>query len=305
MKLRDITPKCFILALVIRDDDERLLLGSGAYEFKEGQLHFAANTFSNDVVEVQGNDGVFLAGQVRRAATQVFDGYIGDGTTPKDEVEEYRRGFLAFFRKDHYYTVVYIFSDGTTIQRRRGFIVDAPEAQELYQMFPEYHIGINFEDVNYYEYLEDDNGNEIYGRSAQITLTKAASSGGLIWDAKGATWDNIGAIWESGEGGGPTTVIIDSIDQIHPIWIVTGEAVNPQLSILSTGTTLQFNGTVAEGQTLIIDNFNQTATLNGASVIENISGDWLTLDPGSNRVTYTTGNSDAEDSTVQWQEIMG
>ena len=66
MELADITTKCYILTLFIRDDGERFLLGSGAYEFKQNQLHFITNTVQSDLVEVQGNDGVLLAGQVRR-----------------------------------------------------------------------------------------------------------------------------------------------------------------------------------------------------------------------------------------------
>lgn len=286
MKLNQIKPECFIVALFIRDDNERFLLGSGAYEFKEDQKHFAANTFSNDVVEVQGNDGVFLAGQVRRAATQVFDGYIGGSTSTKEEVEKYRRDFLAFFRKNHFYTVVYVFSNGASIQRRRGFIVDAPEAPELYQIDPEYHIGMNFEDVNYYSYTEDENGEETYSKNAIIKLSTGSTGGGLVWDEKGVIWDGIGAVWEDGDSGGPTTIMVDSIDNVYPIWTVVGPAENPMLSDLTTNTTITYSGNVAEGQTLVVDMFNQTALLNGTSVIENITGDWIYLAPGLNKMVY-------------------
>lgn len=181
MNLNDISTQCFILALFIRDDGERFLLGTGAYEFKESQLHFAANTMANDVVEVQGNDGYMLAGQVRRPNTQVFDGYIGDASITKAEVEGYRRQFFAFFQKNHFYTVIYIFPNGSAIQRRRGFIVDCGEVKELYQLFPEYHIGMNFEDVNYYKYNEDSDGHEIYGKSAIVGLS-TDMVGGLVWE---------------------------------------------------------------------------------------------------------------------------
>ena len=59
MDVKDIKTMCYILTLFIRDDGERFLLGSGRYEFKEKQLHFSANTMANDVVEVQGNDGIY------------------------------------------------------------------------------------------------------------------------------------------------------------------------------------------------------------------------------------------------------
>ena len=185
MAIKDVDTKCFILALFIRSDGARFLLGSGAYEFKDSQQHFAANTMENDVVEVQGNDGYLLAGQVRRPGVQSFDGYVGDAGTDKAAVEGYRREFFSFFRKNFTYRVIYVFPDGSAIQRKRGFIVDAPVVQELYQIYPEYHVALNFEDINYYQYNEDADGNEIYGKSAVLGLTVAAS-GGLVWDSMGA-----------------------------------------------------------------------------------------------------------------------
>lgn len=180
MNLDNITTQPFILSLFKRDDGVRFLLGSGAYEFKNSQLHFVANAFMNDVVEVQGNDGALLAGQVRRAKVQPFDGYVGDGSTIKSKIEQYRTNFMKFFQKNHFYTVIYIFPDGTAIQRRRGYIVDAPEVKELYQTAPEYHIAFNFEDVNYYKYSENDEGEETYSNLAEI-LSSITVAGGLVW----------------------------------------------------------------------------------------------------------------------------
>lgn len=473
MNLNEIEKKCFILALFIRDDAQRFLLGSGAYEFKDSQLHFSANTMKNDVVEVQGNDGYMLAGQVRRPTTQVFDGYIGDASVTKAEIEGYRRDFLAFFSKNHYFTVVYVFADGSAIQRRRGFIVDAPEVRELWQMYPEYHIGMNFEDVNYYRYGENAQGEETYGKSATVGLSTDVV-GGLEWeelrnsrqmlkgdgyatdktdasvwsstfgvdsitnlgdgwaqydctnlsydclyaksailseyyeedekytvliewkdcpnqywrlgissgtqadnpfnesltldltnkpsgsqksvftaksnsDSKlalrlwfqvpdgvgpmsfkfrvmiakgdfsdddsfgweaygaqigGVIWDSYGAVWEEG-GGGNTTVQVDSIENVYPVWTVTGPANNPILENLTTGTVISYSGNVTASQTLVIDMMNQTVKLNGTSVIANVSGEWLEFVPGNNTVSYTADNNDAPDSTIEWQEVVG
>ena len=186
MAIQGVDLKCYILALFIRDDGERFLLGSGRYEFKDKQRHFAANTMQNDVVEAQGNDGFLLAGQVKRPGSQSFDGYVGDGTTSKQEVEEYRRDFFSFFRKNFFYQVIYIFPDGTAVQRKRGFLVDAPTVQELYQIYPEYHVALNFEDVNYYSYSENASGEEEFAKSATISLSAGGSTGGLVWDELGA-----------------------------------------------------------------------------------------------------------------------
>ena len=303
MAIKDVDTKCYILALFVRDDNQRFLLGSGAYEFKDSQQHFAANTFSNDVVEVQGNDGYLLAGQVRRPGVQSFDGYVGDGTVGKTAVETYRRTFLGFFLKNHFYKVIYIFPDGSAIQRKRGFLVDAPTVEELYQQYPEYHVALNFEDINYYYYAEDSEGAEIYGKMATIGLSDA-SIGGLMWDSKGVIWDDDGAVWEAG-GATPNIVYVDSIDNVYPILTIKGRTVNPVITNVTTGTTLAYAGTVTASQVLVIDMMNHTATLNGTNVLQNVSGDWLYFQPGNNRITYLADNTTAPDATIEWQEIVG
>lgn len=638
MNLNEIEAQGFILALFIRDDGERFLLGTGAYQFLDSQLHFTANSFANDVVEVQGNDGVFFAGQVRRANTQAFDGYIGDADVPREEIENYRRQFIAFFRKNYYYTVVYVFNNGSAIKRQKGFIVDAPEVKELYQIYPQYHIALNFEDVNYYQYNENDEGIEQFGKSAIITLAEDSNTGGLIWqqgsvvqpkiygatnqqtytgknlfssvieigginssggamnlpsrvDSKdyievqpnttyvfyatpktsgktlnayfnaynnntlitqlpanawhtlplvitipancnrvrlsarytddssfgtvgditdelqnvqlevgstptsyepyvggvpapnpdypqpitnitgdqtidghliqlgsielckigayqdyiykdsnedwyvhkatgkqqltstnslyavgsgyigatylanemlgnsrdngfsnrftprytpylatvegitfgagvfaneiiltlkstrmasstlanwdawlsnnptfayyplatptdtkitdntligqlndwastltttgGVEWDNIGAVWEIGDSGGPVNVTIDSIDNVYPIWKVTGPATNPEIEIIESNTSIKYTGSIGADEKLVVDMLNKTALVNGVSMIGNVSGVWCYLKPGNNKVTYTTDNAGATPSKLLWQEVVG
>lgn len=303
MSVKGVTEKCWILALFVRDDGERLLLGGGAYEFKEGQQHFVANSMQNDVVEVQGNDGVLVAGQVRRASTQSFDGFIGDATVPGSDVELYREQFVAFFAKNHFFTVIYIFPNGTAIKRRQGFIVDAPEVQELRQIHPEYHVALNFEDVNYYRYLEDADGQEIYGQMASLWLYNA-SGGGLVWDEYGTVFDEIGAVWEEGIGG-VVTIDNNGIDYTYPKWVVYGPATNPTLVNITTGETLSYSGTVTASQVLTVDMMNQTASLNGVNVLRNISGSWVRLAPGTNRLEFVADNVDAPNSDLSWPEVVG
>lgn len=423
MNLDDIQKQCFILALFIREDGERFLLGEGAYPFNKKQLHFSANNFQNDTVEVQGNDGIMLAGQVRRSTAQSFDGYIGDATVAKTDIEQYRRAFFTFFRKNYYYKVVYVFPDGSAIQRTKGFIVDAPEVKELYQVYPDYHVAMNFEDINYYEYSEDSEGHEIFGKSATIPLSIGAQDGGIVWNndtnlfdkdnpnvvnlsanvgtkklqpsgstqslyipcepnktyivnkartarfqlfttenvpaangdclqvvynfsatqltittdataqylgvffynanydtmtpqqimdtivitegAPGAIWDNYGLVWEATSGSGYTTLMVDSIDFVYPIWEVTGPAVNPEFADLTSNMTFYYNGTVGAGQTLTVDMSGKTALLNGLNVVGNVTGDWVALKPGNNRISYTTDNNDAVSSQIKWQEVVG
>ena len=195
MNLDQIATKCFILALFIRDDGERLLLGDGYYDFNQKLQHFQSNTIANDVVEIQGDNGQLLAGQVMRSGAQKFEGYIGDATTNRQTIEQKRSDFMAFFRIKHFYKVIYIFPDGTAIQRQRGYLTDAPTIPEIFQKFPEYSVALNFEDANYYEYAEDEHGDEIYAHIIELALSGNAT-GGLIWDEIGAvsngiTWSGI------------------------------------------------------------------------------------------------------------------
>lgn len=193
MSIVSVQPKSFILALFIRDDNERFLLGDNGYDFKDSQLHFAANTIENDEVQKQGADGVMIAGQVRRASVQSFDGFVGDATMAKETIEQMRRDFIAFFLKGHHYRVIYVDCNRNAWQRKGGYLVDAPEVKELWQIHPEYHVGLNFEDVNYYSYDEDADGNEILANLVNVPVSTEIE-GGLVWDEDGAVSEEAGDI---------------------------------------------------------------------------------------------------------------
>lgn len=300
--MQDIQTKCWILALFIREDGQRLLLGDGAYEFAEKQQHFASDKINSTVIDVQGNNGVFLAAQTKRASNQTFTGYIGDASLSKQEVESYRRAFINFFEINKIYEVVYIFPDSTAIKRQRGFIVNAPSVEEMFQIHPSYNITLNFEDVNYYKYEEDANGNEIYGQNANIKLANAVL-GGYVWDNKGLTWDSNGAISLPGQGGN-TNIKIDSSSQVYPILVIKGPATNPRLTNITTGQTISYLGAVGVGQTLEIDMLNHTAKLDGSNLVQNVKGLWLSFAPGVNEVRYSTDNNNAFDATIKWSEVV-
>lgn len=301
MNLDQIATKCFILALFIRDDGQRLLLGDGYYDFNQKLQHFQSNSIANDVVEIQGDSGQLLAGQVMRSGTQKFEGYIGDATTNRQTIEQKRSDFMAFFRIKHFYKVIYIFPDGTAIQRQRGYLTDAPTIPEIFQRFPEYSVALNFEDANYYEYAEDAEGNEIYANIAELMLN-VAKRGGLVWDAIGAVSDSAGYIWEEG-GSVQNIVTVAGVDSAWPIWTVQGGAQNPTLTNITTGQTITWQGFVPEGQTLTINMAEMTADLAGANVFEYITGEWIRLAPGNNTLVYNAGNAD-KSSTLSWNGVL-
>lgn len=297
------SPEPWIIVMFRRDDGERLILGDDYYEFKSDQKQFTANTLVNDVVDVQGGDGQIFAGQVQRASTQSFDGFIGDASTSQTTVEEKRRDFFAFFATGHYFDAIYVFADGTAIKRRRGFLVDAPEVQEEWQVFPEYHVALGFEDINYYEYLEDEDGGEIYGHRLELERS-GSTSGGAVWDETGWVWDTVGGTFEG--TGTPSGIIdVNSIKTIYPIITINATASNFEIENATTNTNIYYNGTVAEGQSLVINCVEQYATLNGVNVTDNLSGDWLSFDPGENKLVYIAEEIDAPPAIIEWAEVVG
>lgn len=304
MNLNEITTTGFILALFIRSDGERFLLGDGDYTFTNRQLLFTASIMSNDVVELQGANGSVLAGQVRRPSTQSFDGFIGDATSGRNDVEMARRKFISFFRQDFSYTVVYIDCNGNTSQQKRGYIVDIPEVKELYQIQPNYHVALAFEDVNYYEYAEDVDGNETYASMAMIPIT-GDRYGGLVWDEDGVVWDNDGAVWENGTDGSEVVLNLNIVGDTPVVWSIPGPVTNPQLSNTGTGDVLTYTGSVGATETLVINTLEETAYISGSDRSANVSGDWLRLAPGLNRISYLASSSGAPASKLQWQGVIG
>lgn len=260
MNLDSITTKGWILALFIRDDGERFLLGDGWYDFKDSLQHFQPNTFANDIVELQGTDGQLLAGQVRRSASQAFDGYVGDALTSKADIEQRRRDFLMFFRKKHFYKVIYIFCDGSAIQRDRGYIVDAPSVPEMWQKFPSYHVALAFEQVNYYEYAEDEDGKEIFAHMADINVS-TIMAGGLVWDEDGAVSEDIG--WTSPIELSGTTITINDVIEDAPMTVVKLEGNATQQTYSGANIFNRTTGTEDVG--LIWANGNTTSNTNAVA----------------------------------------
>lgn len=294
----------WVQTLFIRDDGERFLLGGDNYPFDESQLHFAADTMSNDVIEVQGNNGSLLAGQVRRASTQEFDGFVGTFTNQPQEIEQMRLNFIHFFAQNHFYKVVYIMRDGTAMKRQQGYIVDSPEVKELYQMAPKYHVALSFENILYYSYNEDEEGEEI-GNSQDLYQFNKYEAGGLVFDENGAVFDENGAVWSTGSNGGVQTVINRSDDAVAVIWTVDGLASNPILKNRTNDQQIAYNGTIADGSRLIVNTGSMTALLDGVNVVNNISGDWIELVSGTNELEYVATGAGFNTSTISWDEVIG
>ena len=229
MNLNQIDTKNFIMALFKRDDGERFLLGTGLYEFKDGLQHFQPNIIANDVVEKQGANGQLLAGQVARSASQPFVGFIGDNTTTRSQTEIARRQFFRFFQPNYFYTVIYILPTGEAIQRKNGYLTEAPSVPEMIERFPEYRVALAFEDLNYYTYDEDNAGNEIYAQVYQLE-PESQLTGGLVWESTpGLTLIRVGG--DLSQTGTPTPTDRKAISVATGIQTITIDGVNYKLDI--------------------------------------------------------------------------
>ena len=92
---------------------------------------------------------------------------------------------------------------------------------------------------------------------------------------------------------------------VNPVIVVEGLATNITITNLSTNTSITYTGTVDENQTLVIDCYNQTAKLNGANVVSNISGDWIQIVNGVNRFQLSIGSGTTDHAVLKWNEVVG
>ena len=292
MSIYSVSPRSFILALFIRDDNERFLLGDNGFDFKDSQLHFAANSIENDEVAKQGADGVMLAGQVRRSNVQKFEGYIGDGATPKETIESMRRDFIAFFAKGHHFRVVYVDCNKNAWQRKGGYLVDAPEVQELWQIHPEYSVGLNFEDVNYYSYDENSDGEEILSNIVDVPVSVDVD-GGLVWDEDGAESETATVEWDT-----------ESTD-------VSGKNININSAIMAPLESVQIDGETSQNGTPTPSAPVAVQTTTGENVIKICGKNLLdinsNLKSSSNGLTFTANNDGSftlsGTTTATWANI--
>ena len=125
----------------------------------------------------------------------------------------------------------------------------------------------------------------------------SAPSGGYIYYAGGYEY--------TGEINQVPTIDVNSTQPVAPIWTVTGQATNPSITNLTTNTSMSYNGTIANGQTLVVDCLNQTAMIGTADVSRYLSGDWMTLAVGTNQLRYeTTSDSDTKSSKLSWNGVI-
>ena len=73
----------------------------------------------------------------------------------------------------------------------------------------------------------------------------------------------------------------------------TGPVVSPTIEHTGQSRRLEFTGTLAAGETLVVDSLARTVLLNGTSSryswLTSLS-QWFTLEPGANNLRYTAAS---------------
>lgn len=290
----------FAVRTIIRDDGVRL-------EFDEKEIYLSAdnillnrpeiNSTDVDFTDVNGGEMIY---QKLPPHEQPFNGLIFPKTSNYWNLYTKISGF---FRINHNYKIIYRRKSGELFAQHNAWLIQSlqidSKAREDYAPFS---VGFKIGSSSLYEYAEDDEGNETYANKITLPLLSAAA-GGEEWDDIGLVYDGLGEVW-SGGGGGVQNVHINSVLNIYPVWTVIGECVNPSLQNNTTDSVARYNGTVAEGQTLVVDFVSGEARLDGVLVSRNITGQ-VSCKPGDNIMGFNSEGGSATLSIIEWNNVIG
>lgn len=290
-----------------RDDGAKLNIG-GWSTFIDGATddYFPAKALRSSTFNYAGADGGQMVKQFYEPWTIHFAGYIHRQGGAIADMNA-RREFLAFFQRAHYYSAIFTECSGRKAQIREGWLSAAPATtlRGKSERGQTWSVELTFGDPYLYDYAEDEEGNVVYAHSISVPrYVQDITATGYIYTAAGYIYGADGYAFIGAEDRTPS-VNVDSIVAVQPVWTINGPAKDPRLRNVSTNTQMTYNGTLVEGQTLTVDTLNRTAKIGTANVTQYMSGDWVALAPGTNRLRYTTDTSDATASTLSWNGVIG
>lgn len=108
--------------------------------------------------------------------------------------------------------------------------------------------------------------------------------------------------WDSGSA--PTIVLNSGNAVIYPVITLSDEAANPTITNQTTGESFSLDINMIGGDEVVIDMFNRTVTLNGASIMGNRTSDsiWWGLQVGNNSIVLDSDSaSDDVTAEITWR----
>ena len=289
-----------IITFIRKSDGEKFVFDKGLTGFSlnpEGSVLEEApiETASYNYAQM---DGGYAVNQVRRPREFNVDGIL----LPAEDQNmwEERQRALKFFRIREFYQAVFEANDGYTFMLDSVVLTDGADITKWRcEGVASFRLGFIALDPNAYSYSPEGE----YSSSVKVHRS-TATKGGRIWENSLAVWEDGLKRW-TGSGTSIVTVDVDTVLPVNPVIRIQGTATNPQIVNLTTNTSITYNGTVGAGKTLEIDCYKQTATLDGANVVSNVSGDWLEIVSGLNRFQFTTAGGTTDEATLLWNEVVG
>ena len=289
-----------IITFIRKSDNEKFVFGKGLTGFSlnpEGSVLEEApiETASYNYAQM---DGGYAVNQVRRPREFNVDGIL----LPAEDQNmwEERQRALKFFRIREFYQAVFEANDGYTFMLDSVVLTDGADITKWRcEGVASFRLGFIALDPNAYSY----NPEGEYSSSVKVHRS-TATKGGRVWENSLAVWEDGLKRW-TGSGTSIVTVDVDTVLPVNPVIRIQGTATNPQIVNLTTNTSITYNGAVGAGKTLEIDCYKQTATLDGANVVANVSGDWLEIVQGLNRFQFTMTGGTTTEATLLWNEVVG
>lgn len=283
----------------IRDDGETLSFdGSEIYLAEKNTLLVRSDPRTTEATFTEADGGEMI-----RQQNDIYDQKVTGLIVPKSTPYWSLVSQLSlFFKINHTYKIVYIKKDGGMFAVSNAWISDGLQIEPVpHEDYSEWDIKFTIGNVAWTEYSENGAGEETYSNTVTLPLISAAS-GGEIWDEVGLVADEVGEEWEEGSGG-VQTITIASTQNIYPVWVVEGPCVNPVLQNNTTDTLAEFDGTVAEGQTLTVDFAEGVAHLDTALVTRYVTG-LVSFKPGENLVGFNSDGGTTTTSKICWNNII-
>lgn len=290
----------------IRDDGERLAInGASGLVDRATDDWMPAKTLRTSSFTYADADGGQMVKQHYDPWPITFSGYIVRPSTAATTAT--RNELLRFFATNHYYTAVFTDCDGVEMSAPSGWLSASPQVtlRSKQERHPTFTLQLTFGDPYLYEYAEDEQGNPTYANSIEVPkYEQKATAAGYMYSGAGYIY-YAGGYAYTGEINQAPTIDVNSTQPVAPIWTVTGQATNPSITNLTTNTSMSYKGTIANGQTLVVDCLNQTAMIGTADVSRYLSGDWMTLAVGTNQLRYeTTSDGDTKSSKLSWNGVI-
>lgn len=290
----------FYIKKFIRDDGMSLELDAEELYLDVDNTLLVRPEPNTTAVSFTEADGGEMLRQRLDVTEQVINGVIVPKTTPYWSLVE---KLVGFFKINHIYKIIYVKKDGAMFAVSNAWISTSlqipPTAREEYSRWT---LGLTLGNDYWREYTENASGEETYANSVEIPLLTSAV-GGEDWDDVGLVLDDVGEVWIAG-GGGIQSIMISSTTTIYSICKIVGPCVNPRIQNNTTDTEAVYNGTVADGQTLIIDFESGEARLDGALVTRLVTG-IISCVPGENLIGFNSDGGSTDSALLSWNNIIG